>query len=210
MVKPYSFLIETVARMLSALETVQQTSSKIKADDEEEKRTAIIKTTASLVVNDIKCLNLSKTEFPSLKEMTSRDKLPDSLELLLTCLMPLSSVSRNVAAQNIISLLRPRSSKMPLQLGMSLYIDHKFGSGQLIDVMHRLGICEIQKETMDYKHMYIDSTNNTRSASTTVIEKQIEQHIGDNMDHGLILRGKIRFSCHGADQSYHARKCQST
>ncbi len=96
----------------------------MQAVSEEEKKTAIIKTAASLIVNDIKCLNFSKTEFPSLKEMTSHYELPDSLELLLTCLMPHSSMRRNVAGKNIISSLRPRSSKMPFQLGMSLYIDH--------------------------------------------------------------------------------------
>ena len=170
----------------------------MQTDNEEEKKKAIIKTAASLIVDDIKCLIFSKTEFPSLKEMTSCYELPESLELLLTCLMPHSSVRRNVAGQNIISSLRPRSSKMPFHLGMSLYIDHKFGSGQLIDTMHRLGISESQKETMDYKYTYIDSTNNTGAASMEVLEKQIVQYVGDNMDHDLInLEGKSGFHAMG-------------
>ena len=100
-------------------------------DNDADKKTAIIKTAASLIVNDIKCLNFSKDEFPALKEMTSHYDLPESLELLLTCLIPHSSIRQNVLGQSIISSLRPRSSKMPFQLGMSLYIDHKFGSDQL-------------------------------------------------------------------------------
>ena len=170
----------------------------MQTNNEEETKSAIIKTAASLINNDIKCLNFSKTDFPSLKEMTSLYGLPESLELLLTRLMPHSSVRRNVTGQNIISSLRPRSSKMPFQLGMSLYIDHKFGSDHLIDLMHRLGICESQKETTDYKYTYIDSTNNSRAASMAVLEKQIEQHIGDNMDHDLItLDGKSGFHAMG-------------
>lgn len=52
--------------------------------NEEEKKSAIIKTAASLIINEIKCLNLIKTKFPSIQEMTSPYELPESLELLLT------------------------------------------------------------------------------------------------------------------------------
>lgn len=101
--------------------------------------------------------------------------------------------------------------KVPFQLGMSLYIDHKFGSDQLINIMHRLGICESKKETMDYKYTYINSTNNTHAASMAALEKQIEQHICDNMNHDLItLDGKSGFHAMGLIKSYHTRKCQST
>ena len=83
---------------------------------------------------------------------------------------------------------------MPFQLGMSLYIDHKFGSDQLIGIMHKLAICESQKETVDYKYTYIDATNSSQASSMAVLEKQVEQHIGDNMDHDLItLEGKAGF-----------------
>lgn len=166
-------------------------------DDEAQEKIAIIKTAASLIKNDIKCLHFSRDKFPSIKEMTSPYELPDSLELLLSCLIPSSPVRRNVVGQNIISALRPRSSKMPFQLGMSLYLDHKFGSDQLIDIMHRLGICESQKETVDYKYTYIDLTN-TQVDAMEVLENQIEQHVGDNMDHDLItLDGKVGFHVMG-------------
>ena len=171
---------------------------KMKTGIEDEKKRTIIKTAASLIMNDIKCLNFDKEEFLSLIEMTSHYELPESLQLLLTCLMPHSSVRQNVAGQNIISSQRPRSSKMPFQLGMSLYLDHKFGSDQLINIMHKIGICESPKETTDYKYTYIDSTNNTHAASMAVLEKQIEQHIGDNMDHDLLtLDGKSGFHAMG-------------
>ena len=171
---------------------------KMETGIEDEKKRTIIKTAASLIMNDIKCLNFDKEEFPSLIEMTSHYELPESLQLLLTCLMPHSSVRQNVAGQNIISSQRPRSSKMPFQLGMSLYLDHKFGSDQLINIMHKIGICESPKETTDYKYTYIDSTNNTHAASMAVLEMQIEQHIGDNMDHDLItLDGKSGFHAMG-------------
>ena len=137
----------------------------MQTDDEEEKKQNLIKTAASLIINDIKCLNFRKDEFPSLKEMTSFYELPKSLELLLSLLIPHSSIRRNVTGQNIISSQRPRSSKMPFHLGMSLYIDHKFGSDQLINIMHRLGICESQKETTEYKYTYIDSTNVPHASS---------------------------------------------
>ena len=130
--------------------------------------------------------------------MTSHYELPESLQLLLSCLIPHSSVRQNVTGQSIISSLRPRSSKMPFQLGMSLYLDHKFGSDKLINIMHKIGMCESPKETMDYKYTYIDSTNNTQAASVAVLEEQIEQHIGDNMDHDLItLNGKSGFHAMG-------------
>ena len=76
----------------------------------EDRKTAIIKTAASLIANDIKCLNFNKDEYPSLKEMTSHYELPESLEMLLTCLFPHSSVRRNIVGQNVISSRHPRSS----------------------------------------------------------------------------------------------------
>ncbi len=85
---------------------------KMETGIEDEKKRAIIKTAASLIMNDIKCLNFDKEEFPSLIEMTPHYELPESLQLLLTCLMPHSSVRKNVAGQNTISSQRPRSSKM--------------------------------------------------------------------------------------------------
>ena len=130
--------------------------------------------------------------------MTSHYELPESLQLLLSCLIPHSSVRKNVTGQSIISSLRPRSAKMPFQLGMSLYLDHKFGSDKLINNMHKIGMCESPKETMDYKYTYIYSTNNTQAASVAVLEEQIEQHIGDKMDHDLItLDGKSGFHAMG-------------
>ena len=51
---------------------------------------------------------------------------------------------------------------------------------------------------MNCKHTYIDSTNNTHAASMVVLEKQIKQHIGDNMDHDWItLDGKLDFYAMG-------------
>ena len=61
-----------------------------------------------------------------------------------------------------------------------------------------LGICESPKETIDYNYTYIDSTYNTRAASFAVLEKQVEQHIIDNIDHDLItLDGKSGFHAMG-------------
>ena len=75
---------------------------------------------------------------------------------------------------------------------------YKFGSDKLINIMHKIGMCESPKETMDYKYTYIDSTNNTQAPSVAVLEQQIEQHIGDNMDHDLItLDGKSGFHAMG-------------
>ena len=101
-------------------------------------------------MNDIMCLNFDKKFVPPLKEMSTDYGLVKSLSILFSFLVP-SPLRSNVIGQNIISALRPRSSKMPFQLGMSLYLDRKFGSNQLIDIMHRLGICESVKETSDYK-----------------------------------------------------------
>ena len=43
---------------------------------------------------------------------------------------------------------------MTFQLGMSIYLDHRYGSDKLINIMHKIGICESLKETTDYKYMY--------------------------------------------------------
>ena len=163
-----------------------------KSQDDE--KAAIIKTAALLIMNDIKCINFDKHFFPSLKEMSTEYELVKSLSILLSCLVP-SALRRNVIGQNIISALRPRSSKMPFQLGMSLYLDHKFGSNQLIDIMHRLGICESVKETSDYKYTLTESTNGKESENfMQTFDKQICQFVGDNIDHDLItLEGKSGF-----------------
>lgn len=72
-------------------------------------------------------------------------------------------------------------------------LDHKLGLDQLINIMHRLGICESLKDTIDYKYTYTDSTNSTHAATMAVLGKQTEQHIG-NMGYDLItLDGKSGF-----------------
>ena len=64
--------------------------------------------------------------------------------------------------------------------------------------MHILGICEDQKETVNYKYTYIDSSKYTSAASLACLENQIEQHVGDNIDHDLItIDGKSGFHAMG-------------
>ena len=98
-----------VAGFSSCVSEIIQDHYRSTRDNVEDQKRAIIRTAASLIANDIKCL---KDEFPSVKEMTSHYQLPESLELLLTILIPHSSIRRNVMGQNIISSLRPRSSKL--------------------------------------------------------------------------------------------------
>ena len=77
---------------------------------------------------------------------------------------------RNVAGQNITASQLTRS-KIPFPLGRSLYLDHKFSSNLLINVMHRFGICESQKKTADYKYANTDPTNNCQEASMATRER---------------------------------------
>ena len=57
---------------------------------------------------------------------------------------------------------------------------------------------KVKKRQWTTSTPYIDSTNTTNAASMAVLEKQVEQHIGDNMDHDLItLDGQLGFHAMG-------------
>ena len=109
---------------------------------------------ANILKNDIKTMKLDGKLYPTISDMTQECNVPSSLEHFLNSLLQ-SEMLQNMWAQNLISVLRPRSGPMPGQLGLALMLDHKFGSKLLIQKLHKLGYCSSYSEVLSYKWSYL-------------------------------------------------------
>ena len=123
----------------------------------DEQKMELLAAAAKVLINDIKTISISSKTYPTVNEMAHcNHDLPHSLTHFLESLFRSKSKEiLNLWAQNFVSALRPRSGPMPGQLGLALMLDHKFGSKQLIQKLHKLGYCSSYPEILKYKWSYI-------------------------------------------------------
>ena len=76
--------------------------------------------------------------------------IPESLK---TFLEPIVKSDNKLAtwSQNLLKAHKPRSAIVSSQLGLTIQLDHKFGSRWLIDRLNRLRYCESYGELHNYK-----------------------------------------------------------
>ena len=122
----------------------------------DEQKMELLAAAAKVLINDIKTISISSKTYPTVNEMAHcNHDLPHSLTHFLESLFRSKSKEiLNLWAQNFVSALRPRSGPMPGQLGLALMLDHKFGSKQLIQKLHKLGYCSSYPEILKYKWSY--------------------------------------------------------
>ena len=84
--------------------------------------------------------------------------IPDSLKQLLKAIV---KTDEKVATwrENLLKAYHPRSGVMPSQLGLTIQLDHMFGSKWLIDCIHHLGYSESYVELHRYKYCYLNVKN---------------------------------------------------
>jgi hypothetical protein len=115
-----------------------------------------------LICGDMVRVPLAGKQYPSVDDMTSTESqlalIPDSLRQLLEPIVK-SDEKVVVWGQNLLKAYRPRSVVMPFHLGMTIQLDHKFGSKWLIERCHHLGYCESYTELHHYKYCYLSANH---------------------------------------------------
>ena len=145
---------------------------------EDDDKTKIIKSAATLIQNEIALVNMNSSLYPSIKAMTDLDGqlklIPESLKLFLK---PLLKQDRRVAfwGQSIIKTSRLRSGVLSLPMRFAFQLEHRFGSRWLLDEIHSLGFSKSYHEVSNYKYCYIGNNVKVKIQSSNSLETIVEE-----------------------------------
>jgi hypothetical protein len=162
-------------------------SATIKQSDKD-KKNEIMKEVARLIKSDILSIPPNKKEFDLFHDLgTASDILsfiPQSLLNFLENIFTGKDIKRKIGAigQAIVQAVRPKTIAAPLQLGLAITLHHLFGSRQIIDLIHPLGLCSSYGGVVDFERnsaVHINTDLEGYSAQCSV------QHIEDNADHNI-------------------------
>lgn len=121
-------------------------------ETKEERKDRIIRTAAEFIREDVRLEPYEMHEYPSFDEIEQGGSqlVPESLRIfteILTKRKARSDESQEKLKrqqlfinQALISICRPRSFLSPIRLGLSLYLNRKFGSRHIIDILYNLGM----------------------------------------------------------------------
>ena len=166
---------------------LREHSTNIEQSDE---KTQIIKTALKLICNDIALIELDPKLYPTTNDMTDIQSqlslVPDSLQMFLR---PILKTDERVAiwGQNFIKACWPRSGIFPYQIGLSVQLDHRYGSKWMLDKLHRLGYTESYSETQNYKYCFLNERNRFVISDTSkTLDSNLEE--ADNkIDNDIVI-----------------------
>ena len=150
----------------------------------------IIESAAELILNDIKRMDINKTEYPSVHSMA--DPLNQLFMIPLSLQWFLDGIVKDkgkvtVWGQNIISMCRPRSGILPRNLALAIQLDHKFGSKWLIEELHSYGYCVSYSELQNYKYCHLKNKEANKEQAYELSD-DIVQFVGDNIDLNIVSK----------------------
>lgn len=130
-------------------------------DDAKLKEHTIL-TAITIICGNLARVPLDHKQYPSVDSMTNTEiqltLIPDSLQQLLK---PIMKTNEKVAvwAQNLLKAYRPRLGVLLFHLGLTIQLNHIFGSKWLIERCHRLGYSGSYAELHRYKYCYLSVKN---------------------------------------------------
>ncbi|KMQ84700.1 hypothetical protein RF55_17294 [Lasius niger] len=162
-----------------------------KGKTEKEERLRIVRAAAAIVRDDIRKQFYDTTSYPSPHQFLDNavDDVPESLQLFLSDIMLTGKRGnreslerkRDSIAHAIISVIRPRSFLSSIQIGVGVFLHHKFGSKLLIDVLSNLGLC------ISYNNVTLFEASAVVNSEVIKVIKEhaFGQYVFDNADHNV-------------------------
>ena len=163
---------------------VQEAHTKV--TDDSQNIDALIKVVGSYIRNEIKSADKHIDMYPDASEMKSMDRnlafLPPSVRLLLQTIIKSKTADLRCASigQAIMSATCPRAFLSPLQVGLCVTLDQKYGHRDLIDLLFNFGFCSSYSESGLYKK----NAAVTQGVEVGELTADALLHfIADNVDH---------------------------
>jgi len=163
---------------------IQEAHTKLSHDSED--IDALIKVVGNYIRSEIKSAEKHKNVYPDSMDMKSVDHnlaiLPPSLRLLLQTIIKSKSADLRCASigQAIMSATCPRAFLSPLQVGLCVTLEQKYGHRDLIDLLFSFGFCSSYSESSLYKRNAAVTQGVDVSELTT---DALMHFIADNVDH---------------------------
>ena len=137
------------------------------------------------IKNEIKSAEKHKDVYPGAEEIKSLNRnleiLPASVCKLLTTVIKgkHANLQRASIGQAIMSATCPRGFLLPLQIGLCVTLDHKYGHWDLIDLIYNFGFCSYYSESAVYKK----NASAMQGVVGEVAAGSLLHLIADNKDH---------------------------
>ena len=185
-----------------------------KHQDSDKEQLRIIETAATLIKNEIKRMNATKTTYPTSQEIQSLEQnlsyVPQGLQLFLKKIFVEKNPERKVASigQAIIQAARPRVLIAPLQIGVDVQMHHHFGSKFLVDSLNSHGFSSSYSEVKRFEKSAADCLEKD---VYPLVAGQFSQFVADNVDHNTRTldgmntfhgMGMIQATTPGEERSY--------
>lgn len=163
--------------------------SEEKAATQEDERLRIVRAAAAIIREDIRSKVYETSSYPCPEE-TLDNVTADIPPTLLTFLDDVIlkgkkkrattlTTKRDSIGHSIISAVRPRSFISSILLSTGVYLNRKFGSRLLIDVLYKLGHCVSYTDLSLYEASAIMNSDKKISSDAFI------QHVFDNADHNV-------------------------
>ena len=163
---------------------IQDAHTKLSYDSEDIE--ALIKVVGNFIRNEIKTTEKHNDVYPEASDMKSIDHnldiLPSSLRMLLQTIIKSKSADLRCASigQSIMSATCPRAFLSPLQVGLCITLDQKYGHRDLIDLLFKFGFCSSYAESGMFKR----NAAVTQGVDVGELTTNAVLHlIADNVDH---------------------------
>ena len=164
--------------------------------DIQDEKLRVIQTAAKLIAAEIREVTYDMKSYPTVDQLTDYDcpVVPPLLQTMMTSLVK-NKLKCLALSQCIVQAARPRCIISPVLFGLSVELDHMFGSKVLLMQLARLGLCLSYDEVLRFKQSVV-SSEEPGAVSGLSYPTAFTQYMADNVDHNICsLDG--RGSLHG-------------